>query len=296
MELEHGKIYGLDFQNGRMKGYDSVEDYVFALQDGRCILCGEKIEHYHHIVPRHLNGSNTPENIVGLCNGCHTEVHVNKKKLAKIGLRKKYAGTSIVNIAMPFIFDEIMTMFGNEHTHICTGQNTYDFRKEHDVAKDHFADAVCIAAIGGKIHSISNAFKPFLIKQFRNHDRAIVKAQCERTYKVGKKTVAKNRKPRFEQSKTVPALSDWYESLCEKAGIAEARQQLSRIKAEKSKRRYNNKERVLPGAIFQYRENQYVLTGNLTNGQYFRAYGYGEKNFPASQCTIVTRKSLVYVV
>ena len=49
---------------------------------------------------------------------------------------------------MPFIFDEIIAMFGAEHTYIFAWQDTYNFRNETDITKDHFADAVCIAAIG----------------------------------------------------------------------------------------------------------------------------------------------------
>lgn len=295
MVLEHGKIYGLDFQNGRLKGYDSAENYVFALQDGHCALCDGSIDHYHHIVPRHLGGSNTPENLVGLCEDCHSELHTNKKLLDRIGLKKKYAGTSIINTAMPFIYNEIEVMFGKEHTHVCTGQDTFAFRKEHDIAKDHFADAVCIAAIGGKTGLSGDIFKPFKIRQFRNHDRQVVKAQHERTYKIGKKTIAKNRKPRFEQPKKTPSLSDWYETLCNAVGIKEARKQLSQVKVVKSTRQYNNLSRKLPGTVF-YRNNiRYVMTGNITNGQYFRAYGQGEKNFPRKDCILGFRQSLVYV-
>ena len=295
MEMEHGKIYGLDFQNGRMKGYDSAEDYVFALQGGHCVLCDGRIEHYHHIVPRHLGGSNTPENLVGLCQSCHVELHTNKKLLDRIGLKKKYAGTSIVNIAMPFIYNETEAMFGKGHTHICSGQDTFAFRKEHNVAKDHFADAVCIASIGGKIDLSGEVFRPFDIRQFRNHDRQIVKAQYERTYKVGKKTIAKNRKPRFEQPKKTPALSDWYEMLCDTVGMKEARKQLSQVRVIPSTRQYNNLSRNLPGTVFYHNNIRYVMTRNLTNGQYLRAYGQGEKNFPRKDCILGFRKSLVYV-
>ena len=295
MKLEHGKIYGLDFQNGRMKGYDSAEDYVFALQDGHCVLCDGRIEHYHHIVPRHLGGSNTPENLVGLCEDCHEELHTNKKLLDRVGLKKKYAGTSIINIAMPFIYDKIKAMFGDEHTHICTGRDTFAFRKEHDVAKDHFADAICIAAIGGETVLSGRVFKPFDIRQFRNHDRQIVKAQHERTYKVGKKTIAKNRKTHFEQPKKTPALSDWYETLCNTVGMKVARKQLSQVKVVKSTRQYNNLSRNLPGTVFYHNNIRYVMTGNITNGQYLRAYGQGEKNFPRKDCIVLFRKSLVYV-
>ena len=196
---------------------------------------------------------------------------------------------------MPFIYDEIKAMFGDKHTYICTGQDTFSFRKEHDVAKGHFADAVCIAAIGGKTGLSGNVFKPFEICQFRNHNRAITNNQRERTYKIGKKTIAKNRKPRFEQPKKTPALSDWYEKLRETVGTKEARKQLSQVKVVKSTRRYNNQFRNLPGTVFYYQKQRYVMTGNRTNGQYFLAYGQGEKNFPRKKCIIGSRRSLVYI-
>lgn len=110
MQMEDGSVRGLDFQNGRLKGYASKEDYVFALQDGRCILCGRPIEHYHHILPKHKGGSDTPENLVGLCNACHADVHTHKQSLDRIGLRKRYAGTSIVNIVMPYIWKSNITL------------------------------------------------------------------------------------------------------------------------------------------------------------------------------------------
>lgn len=295
MLLEDGSVWGMDFQNGRMKGFASVNDYVCSLQEGHCALCGGVIEHYHHIVPRHKGGSNTPENIVGLCIECHSEAHRNKTILDHIGLKKKYAGTSIVNIVMPYIYEELLSMFGEEHFHICDGYATSNKRVENNIGKEHSADDACIAAIGGNIDLRYDTGNVFEIRQYRNHDRAIVNNQPERTYKVGKKIVAKNRKPRFEQDKKTPAISDWYKQLCDEVGCQQARTMLSKVSVTKSYRRYNDIRRTLAGAIFLFQNKRYVLTGSLTNGQYYRAFGRGQKNFPARKCAIVQQKSLVYV-
>lgn len=295
MELEDGRIYGADFQNGRLKGYDSVESYVSALQDGRCAICGGKIELYHHIVPRHEGGSNLPENLVGLCHSCHREVHTNKKLLARIGKKKKYAGASVLNAAIPRIYQAVLAEFGESHVHICSGKDTYDYRKKHPVVKDHFADACCIAAIGEKVLLADIPSSPFVIQQFRCHNRQIIHAQRERTYRLNGKIIAKNRKPRFEQGKKIPALSDWYAALCKEIGVKEARKKLSAVSVSKSVRYRNNLKRVLPGAIFLYKGARYVLSGMHSNGVYLRACGYGKKEFPAKQCHIVARESLVYV-
>ena len=311
MLLEDGSVRGMDFQNGRMKGFPSVNAYIDYLQDGHCALCGSRIKHHHHIVPRHEGGSDTPENIVGLCNECHSKVHTNKTLLDNIGKKKKYAGASIINIAMPFIYNELLAMFG-DNLHICRGFETAHFREEYNIAKGHNADAACIAAIGGNLPLQYDGSQSFEIMQFRNHDRANIQAQCERTYKVcvgtkkvrkGKKetekpifeVIAKNRKPRFEQDEKVPALSDWYSQLYEKVGCRQARIELSKVQAMKSFRRYNNTERILAGATFLFQKQRYTMTGSLTNNQYYRAYRQEQKNFPARDCIVVQRKSLAYV-
>ena len=295
MLLEDGSVRGMNFQNGRMKGFASINDYVRSLQEGHCVLCGSVIEHYHHIVPRHEGGSNTPENIVGLCNECHSEVHQNKAILDNVGLKKKYAGTSIVNIAMPYIYEELLDMFSEKYFHICDGYATSNKRAGNNIGKEHSADAACIAAIGGNINLRYDKEYIFEIRQYRNHDRAIINNQPERTYKIGKKIVAKNRKPRFEQDKKIPAIKDWYAQLCDEVGRQQARAALSKVRTTKSYRRYNDTKRTLAGAIFLFQNKRYVLTGSLTNGQYYRAFGQGQKNFPARKCTIAQQKSLVYV-
>ena len=49
MAMEDGTVKGTDFQNGRMKDYKSVEEYVIARQGGRCACCGKPIDDIHHI-------------------------------------------------------------------------------------------------------------------------------------------------------------------------------------------------------------------------------------------------------
>ena len=81
--MDDPSITGIDFQTGPLKGYDSVEDAVFELQYGHCLLCSGPIEHCHHIKPRHLGGSDNIENRAGLCNACHDLVHKDKTVEAK---------------------------------------------------------------------------------------------------------------------------------------------------------------------------------------------------------------------
>ena len=285
MELENGKIYGSAYSNGRMKGYKDVYEYVYDLQNGQCGLCARPIHEYHHMVPRHKYGSDRPENIIGLCEKCHEKVHTGSFKLEDLGEKKKYAGTSMLNICIPYIQYELEKMF-KEHFHTCFGNQTKEYRESHNVGKDHPEDAVCIAAIGGEIKDVYDESEAYSIKQYRRHNRQKIHAQRERTYKLDGKTIAKNRKPRFEQPETCKALSE--------AGLS--RQEVSRLKVTKSKRYYREESKYQPGTEFTYKRQRYIMSGRSNNGYYFRAVGCGEKNFPTGKINITAyNKGLVYL-
>ena len=146
----------------------------------------------------------------------------------------------------------------------------------------------------------------YFVKQYRCHDRANIKAQVYRTYKYDGKVVAKNRHPAYEaivakdgkivqKKQKTPALDQWYEETKQKYGEAQARKMLSCLEVEKSSRRYNDRKRVLPGAVIVYKGKRYIRSGQLTNGAYFRVYGDDSWNIPASDCHVIPCTGLVYV-
>ena len=99
-------------------------------------MCNQReIKNYHHIVPRTEGGSNTVDNIAGLCLECHEKVHKNSdyiKKLQKLkkGLKKQYAGTSILNTIVPRIVREIEERYPEIELKLTTGYETKKFREE----------------------------------------------------------------------------------------------------------------------------------------------------------------------
>lgn len=207
MVLDNGMIWGSDFCNGRMKGYKSVKDYVRARQGGKCIICGKPIEHFHHVVPRYLGGSDLLENIAGLCKTCHEDIHTDKIQTALKGKFKKYAGLSALNQAMPFILKEMVSVYGKDNISTVS----YTDVTAH-MANNHIDRSIAIASVGSG-NAVTGSFAHcFELKQFRRHDRQLIKSQRERTYKLDGVTVAKNRTPRFEQPKDMPALSVWYKN------------------------------------------------------------------------------------
>ena len=230
--MDDPKTSGIDFQNGPLKGYDDVSAAVYDQQHWKCLMCNNDIEHYHHIVPRSQGGSDTLKNIAGLCECCHGKVHTNPEAKAqleelKAGILKKYGALSVLNQAIPSIWSRLTEYVGMEHMNVCTGRETSTVRQSfgYEKTKDnqmHEADAFCVACLGAGIVPDTAPELSYVHKivQFRRHDRAIINNQRERTYRLNRGIVAKNRKPRFE--KKVPALSDWYEEQVERCGRQEA--------------------------------------------------------------------------
>ena len=289
----------IDFQRGPLYRTGGVEAAVSIQQDGLCLLCRKReIEHYHHIVPRSRRGSNTVNNIAGLCMKCHEKVHkdqaaVEKLQTRKSGLEKKYGGTSVLNQIIPFLTKELADRYPG-HTHVTNGWNTKEFREKHDLEKDHDIDAYYIAAsILENVQSVMQ-MEPYEIKQFRKHNRANIHHQTERTYRYDGKIIAKNRKKRMDQK--TDALDDWLQEMVKQYGRTIANRMLSKVTVQKSTRHYNTKDRMMPGTVFLYRKKRYVMTGQLTGGAYYRAYGQEKRNFPARNVQVIRKNTgLVYV-
>lgn len=306
-KMQNPGIKNWDYQKGILFGYASVNDAVYDRQNGKCLICNkEHIDHYHHIIPRHMGGSDNIDNLAGLCEECHNKVHLDADFKAKLKpkqewLLKKFHALSVMNQIMPFLLKELVKIYPDKDIYVTSGFETAQLRNRLGLQKTHVIDAWCIATSRIDIddiepNTITNVAKlqSYEIKQFRRNNRAITNNQRERTYKIDKKTVAKNRHKRFEQEDN--SLEEWFNKMVALYGLKEAEKMRSQLKVNKSTRYYNTKGRIIPGAIFLYNNKRYVLSGQLANGKYFRAVGCGNRNFPSKDCTILQRNSgLVYL-
>ena len=303
-KLNNPNIKNWEYGKGKLYGFESKYDAVNARQEGKCLLCGGKIEHYHHVMPKHENGSDTVDNLAGLCEHCHSEVHIKpsvKKKLSSVhkGLVKQYAAQSVMNQIMPYYIDCLIDKY--ENVYITDGRATARLRKQLSLSKTHAIDAWCIAASRIDVSEMSEEVltmvaesEPYMLKQFRRQNRANINNQRERTYKLEGKVVAKNRKARFEQKED--SLEDWFNKQVQTLGEKAAEKLRSNLTVTKSTRYYNTPGRVMPGATFLYEGKRYVLSGQLANGTYYRAVNCGNKNFPSRDCQLITHNNgLVYL-
>ena len=295
MAMDNPDIKRWQYQKGPLFGHGDVKTAVSAMQEHHCLFCKQAITQYHHHDPQYKNGSNTIANIVGLCDKHHTLVHNEQKWADKLdskhkALTKKYGALSVLNQAIPFILEEYVKLLGVDHVFVIDGYSTYQVRNRLDLHKNHDQDAYAIAcSILDTDNIITDNFNSIEIRQFRRHDRAIIKSQTERIYRLDNEVVAKNRNKRTDQKED--SLADWYANMVAEKGKTEADRLRSQLVVTKSQRRYNDRNRKLPGAIFLYDDKCYVLHGQLTNGKYYRAFNQGNKNFPARDCKIVSHNS-----
>lgn len=188
MAMDNPSIKHWQYQRGPLHGYHGIREALEDIQDGTCLLCKSSIEHDHHIVPQSKGGSNTLVNIAGLCTHCHVLVHTDEEaaaKLAKIkaGQNKKYHALSVLNQIMPQLLNKLELRYPGQ-TFVTTGMDTKAYRDNHSIKKDHDVDAYCIACSTLEKQIVLDIpAHSFQIRQFRRHDRQLIKAQTERTYR-----------------------------------------------------------------------------------------------------------------
>lgn len=291
MAMENPNIQRWKYQKGPLYGKGSVKETVYAQQGGHCLFCEKGIDHYHHVVPRRKNGSETLENRVGLCEEHHRLIHTEDawtKKLAakKAGMNKKYHALSVLNQIIPSLTERLAELFP-QHAFVTTGQGTYHFREDHDIPKDHYLDAYCIAcSVLKKCPKVSAPKeKPYDIRQFRRHDRqACHKANIERKYiDANGKVVASNRNKAMEQKSD--SLAEYRENHSES--------DIFRLQVKVHFPQYKDMNRPMPGSLALHNGKVFVLTASDGRHNGFVDYYIdetGEKH-PARKSKILTNNT-----
>src|SRR4051794_10383924 len=78
-KITNSNVEGVSYQNGDQKGYYNVKAFVLH-RDGYTCQSGRKIKHsprlhVHHIQFRSNGGTDTPSNLLTLCETCHNDLH-----------------------------------------------------------------------------------------------------------------------------------------------------------------------------------------------------------------------------
>ena len=263
MAMDNPNVKVWEYGKGPLYKKRSVNDAVYEAQEGRCLLCGGEINRYHHIVPRSKGGSDTIDNIAGICKECHHKVHTTEEaflalKKKKEGVNKRYGALSVLNQIIPYLIEELTRLFPG-HVYITDGRSTKTFRDDHNVEKDHYLDAYCIAC---SILDIDEAEPPennFLVYQYRRHDRqACHKENVDRKYYENEKLVATNRHKRIEQK--ADSLDEYKET--------HSQAYISELTVRPHAPEYKDKDRIMPGALMKDMTTGRLFVLNGSDGKH----------------------------
>jgi len=174
--LQNPNIQGIEYQNGVMKGFDSVKEYVKIRDNFKChyaelrpdIPCSDKLT-VDHIIPRSKGGTNNPTNLVCCCEA-HNEAKGNMsykeftgKKPPKID---DFRPTVFMNVLRDYLVPMLQKIAPTGYTF---GLYTRRTRMEWGFEKSHINDAIAIAGIKPKRQD--NVW--YYIRQVRKKKRSL---------------------------------------------------------------------------------------------------------------------------
>ena len=136
------------YQRGPAYGFKNNHEAVLSRDNYTCQCCRTKkgTMNTHHILPKSQGGSDEMENLITLCESCHSKLHKGELKDFEARLKGKRKGTLKYATQMNSIRKQVFRRYPEAF-------ETYGFvtkanRELSDLPKEHWADAVTIA-IGG---------------------------------------------------------------------------------------------------------------------------------------------------
>ena len=172
-KIKNPYIQGVGYQQGEQLDFWNVREYVLWRDNHTCQCCKgkskDKILNVHHIESR-KTGGNAPNNLVTLCEYCHTQYHKGNIQLPKsIKRGTSFKDASFMGIMRWVFYNKLKEIYPN--VHMTYGYITKNKRIEHGLPKEHYIDARCISG--------NPLAKPlgyvFYQKKVRCHNRQIHK-------------------------------------------------------------------------------------------------------------------------
>ena len=142
-------LEGVDYQHGLAFGLANKREAVFVRDNYTCQVCGKSLKDKvilttHHNIHRSKGGSDSVDNLVTVCTGCHTTKNHQPGKSLESGAFGKLPSlkdASFMNIVRWFIVNEIKDSFPDIEIRITYGSYTKDARRKlGQLAKSHAND------------------------------------------------------------------------------------------------------------------------------------------------------------
>lgn len=173
-KIKNPTISSTEYQHGEQLGFWNVREYVLFRDGHTCQCCKgkskDKILNVHHIESR-KTGGNAPNNLITLCETCHTGYHNGNVKLPKtIHRGMSFKDATFMGIMRWAFYNKLKEEYSD--VHITYGYITKNTRIENNLPKEHFIDARCIS---GNPLAKSLGYI-YYQKKVRCHNRQIHKA------------------------------------------------------------------------------------------------------------------------
>ena len=174
-KIKNPSISGAEYQQGEQLDFWNVREYVLFRDGNTCQCCKgkskDKILNVHHIESR-KTGGDAPNNLITLCETCHTGYHKGTVKLPKtIHRGMSFRDATFMGIMRWAFYNKLKEIYPN--VSLTYGYITKHTRIENDLPKDHYIDARCIS---GNPKAVSSG-EVFYYKKVRCHNRQIHKAK-----------------------------------------------------------------------------------------------------------------------
>lgn len=172
-KIKNPTISGTEYQQGEQLDFWNVREYVLFRDSHICQCCKgkskDKILNVHHIESR-KTGGNAPNNLITLCETCHTGYHKGIIKLPKtIHRGMLFKDATFMGIMRWAFYNKLKEIYPN--VSLTYGYITKNTRIRNSLPKEHYIDARCIS---GNPKAISDGMV-YYQKKVRCHNRQIHK-------------------------------------------------------------------------------------------------------------------------
>jgi len=156
-------LTGKSYQTGRQKDFYNTKAFILSRDNYECKkCCGKKNNpklHVHHIIFCSNGGTNSPDNLITLCEPCHNGIHAHKtpeKESLKFSteIKKQRHTASAVQVStvssyLQKIYPEMKLTYGYE---------TKFKREIFGAKKEHYNDAIFAGLVEGEICEMPKSY------------------------------------------------------------------------------------------------------------------------------------------
>lgn len=173
-KIKNPNIDGIEYQQGEQLDFWNVREYVLHRDGHKCQCCKgkskDKILNVHHIESR-KTGGDAPNNLIVLCETCHTKYHKGEITLSKTIKRgMKFNDATFMGIMRWSFYNRLKEIYGNKVS-LTYGYITKNTRIINNLPKEHYIDARCISGNP----TAKSTKEVFYYKKVRCHNRQIHK-------------------------------------------------------------------------------------------------------------------------